>query len=215
MTSDSPARGPVNQKSPDESADAADIVLFFAKDAIAGSASRAAGDDLGLRPAARSRRAGQIERAPGLVSESLPPSREARSGPRGLRGPRPHCTASVPSRRHPPSAISRFLAASAGNLVPPQGDRAAVLTTARQGVSSLHMSVRVLVKNGEPLEKTLRRLRKICNNEGLTRDLKRSAVYEKPSERRRRKARERQKAIRQALKKGKEKGERPRREPKE
>ena len=49
------------------------------------------------------------------------------------------------------------------------------------------MSVRVLVKNGEPLEKTLRRLRKICNNEGLTRDLKRSAVYEKPSERRRRK----------------------------
>ena len=77
------------------------------------------------------------------------------------------------------------------------------------------MSVRVLVKNGEPLEKTLRRLRKICNNEGLTRDLKRSAVYEKPSERRRRKARERQKAIRQALKKGKETGERPRRAPKE
>ena len=58
------------------------------------------------------------------------------------------------------------------------------------------MSVRVLVKNGEPLEKTLRRLRKICNNEGLTRDLKRSAVYEKPSERRRRKERERLKTIR-------------------
>ena len=74
------------------------------------------------------------------------------------------------------------------------------------------MSVRVLVKNGEPLEKTLRRLRKICNNEGLTRDLKRSAVYEKPSERRRRKARERHKAIRQALKKGKEKPERVRKD---
>ena len=81
------------------------------------------------------------------------------------------------------------------------------------------MSVRVLVKNGEPLEKTLRRLRKICNNEGLTRDLKRSAVYEKPSERRRRKARERQKAIRQAGRKGKDRKEkkdkvveRPRRE---
>ncbi len=68
------------------------------------------------------------------------------------------------------------------------------------------------MKNGEPLEKTLRRLRKICNNEGLTRDLKRSAVYEKPSERRRRKARERQKAIRQAGKKGKDRSER-RREP--
>ena len=49
------------------------------------------------------------------------------------------------------------------------------------------MSVRILVKNGEPLEKTLRRLRKICNNEGVTRDIKRSSVYEKPSERRKRK----------------------------
>ena len=70
------------------------------------------------------------------------------------------------------------------------------------------MSVRVMVKNGEPLEKTLRRLRKICNNEGVTRDIKRSSVYEKPSERRRRKERERQKALRQALKKTRERGER-------
>ena len=87
-----------------------------------------------------------------------------------------------------PSAIAGIPPASAGILEgSPQGDRDAVLTTAREGVSYLRMSVRVLVKNGEPLEKTLRRLRKICNNEGLTRDLKRSAVYEKPSERRRRK----------------------------
>lgn len=70
------------------------------------------------------------------------------------------------------------------------------------------MSVRILVKNGEPLEKTLRRLRKICNNEGVTRDVKRTSVYEKPSERRRRKERERVKALRQAVKKSKEKPER-------
>jgi small subunit ribosomal protein S21 len=57
------------------------------------------------------------------------------------------------------------------------------------------------VKNNEPLEKTLRRLRKICNNEGITRELKRSSVYEKPSERRRRKERERRKAMRAAEKK--------------
>jgi small subunit ribosomal protein S21 len=63
------------------------------------------------------------------------------------------------------------------------------------------MPVRVLVKNNEPLEKTLRRLRKICNNEGITRELKRSSVYEKPSERRRRKERERRKAMRAAEKK--------------
>jgi small subunit ribosomal protein S21 len=64
-----------------------------------------------------------------------------------------------------------------------------------------HMAVRVLVKNNEPLDKTLKRLRKICNNEGITREIKRTSVYEKPSERRRRKERERIKAIRSAKKK--------------
>ncbi len=48
------------------------------------------------------------------------------------------------------------------------------------------MAVRVLVKNNEPLEKTLKRLRKICNNEGITREIKRTSVYEKPSEIKRR-----------------------------
>ena len=70
--------------------------------------------------------------------------------------------------------------------------------------------IRVQPKEGEPLEKTLRRLRKICNNEGVTRDIKRSSVYEKPSERRRRKERERQKALRQAGKKKVDRGERNR-----
>ena len=56
--------------------------------------------------------------------------------------------------------------------------------------------VKVQVKSNEPLDKALRRLRKICNNEGVTREMKRSSFYEKPSERRRRKERERLKAIR-------------------
>lgn len=59
--------------------------------------------------------------------------------------------------------------------------------------------IRVQVKEGEPLEKTLRRLRKICNNEGVTRGIKRKAYYEKPSEKRRRKQRERLKTIRLAV----------------
>ena len=59
--------------------------------------------------------------------------------------------------------------------------------------------IRVQVKEGEPLEKTLRRLRKICNSEGVTRGLRRKAFYEKPSERRRRKHRERLKTIRLAV----------------
>ena len=62
------------------------------------------------------------------------------------------------------------------------------------------MAVRVQAKSNEPLEKTLRRLRKICNNEGITREVKRHAYYEKPSERRRRQARERLKTIRLAQK---------------
>ena len=71
--------------------------------------------------------------------------------------------------------------------------------------------VKVQVKSNEPLDKALRRLRKICNNEGITRDVKRAAVYEKPSERRRRKERERIKAMRQAQKKAQKKKGRPRR----
>lgn len=62
------------------------------------------------------------------------------------------------------------------------------------------MTVRVQAKANEPLEKTLRRLRKICNNEGITREVKRHAYYEKPSERRRRRKRERLKTIRLAQK---------------
>jgi small subunit ribosomal protein S21 len=62
-----------------------------------------------------------------------------------------------------------------------------------------------MVKNNEPLEKTLRRLRKICNNEGVTRDLKRASFYEKPSEKRRRKDRERIKNLRKAEKAEKKK----------
>ncbi|MGE0193632.1 MAG: 30S ribosomal protein S21 [Planctomycetota bacterium] len=58
--------------------------------------------------------------------------------------------------------------------------------------------MRVQAKANEPLEKTLRRLRKLCNNEGITRELKRHAYYEKPSEKRRRRKRERIKSIRLA-----------------
>jgi small subunit ribosomal protein S21 len=63
-------------------------------------------------------------------------------------------------------------------------------------MESMNRMVKVQVKPNEPLDKALRRLRRICNNEGVTRELKRAAFYEKPSERRRRKERERLKTIR-------------------
>ena len=58
------------------------------------------------------------------------------------------------------------------------------------------MVIRVQTRDNEPVDKALRRLRKLCNNEGLTRVTKAKAYFEKPSERRRRESRERLKAIR-------------------
>ncbi len=60
------------------------------------------------------------------------------------------------------------------------------------------MVIRVQTRDNEPVDKALRRLRKLCNNEGLTRISKSKAFFEKPSERRRREARERLKSIRLA-----------------
>ncbi|MBI2901938.1 MAG: 30S ribosomal protein S21 [Planctomycetes bacterium] len=42
----------------------------------------------------------------------------------------------------------------------------------------------------ESLEQLLKRFKKACEKEGLTRDIKRTAFYEKPSEVRRRKERQ-------------------------
>jgi small subunit ribosomal protein S21 len=59
--------------------------------------------------------------------------------------------------------------------------------------------IRVQTRDNEPVEKALRRLRKLCNNEGVTRTSKAKSFFEKPSERRRREARERRKAIRLSM----------------
>ena len=57
--------------------------------------------------------------------------------------------------------------------------------------------IRVDARSGEPLEKTLRRFKKQCEKEGLTKDIKKCAYFEKPSERRRRSIRN---SIRKILK---------------
>jgi len=56
--------------------------------------------------------------------------------------------------------------------------------------------IRVQTRDNEPVDKALRRLRKLCNNEGITRTVKAKNYFEKPSERRRREGRERLKSIR-------------------
>lgn len=51
------------------------------------------------------------------------------------------------------------------------------------------MSIRIKSRGGESVEQMLRRFKKLCEKEGLTKDIKRKEFYEKPSERRRRAAR--------------------------
>jgi small subunit ribosomal protein S21 len=48
------------------------------------------------------------------------------------------------------------------------------------------MAIRVKSRNGETVEQMLRRFKKLCEKEGLTKEIKRRAYYEKPSERRNR-----------------------------
>jgi len=48
------------------------------------------------------------------------------------------------------------------------------------------MAIRIKARAGESTEGMLRRFKKMCEKEGLTKDVKRKAFFEKPSERRRR-----------------------------
>jgi len=65
--------------------------------------------------------------------------------------------------------------------------------------------IRLELKQNESLDKAMRRFKKICDREGLTRDMRKHAYYEKPSERNKRKNREaekeRAKAVRMVEKK--------------
>lgn len=51
------------------------------------------------------------------------------------------------------------------------------------------MAIRIKARSGEPVEQMMRRFKKLCEKEGLNKDIKRKQYFEKPSERRRRRAR--------------------------
>lgn len=55
------------------------------------------------------------------------------------------------------------------------------------------MSIRIKSRGNESVEQMLRRFKKLCEKEGLTKDVKRKQYFEKPSERRRREARKSEK----------------------
>jgi len=48
------------------------------------------------------------------------------------------------------------------------------------------MAIRIKARSGESAEQMMRRFKKLCEKEGLTKDIKRRAYYEKPSERKQR-----------------------------
>ncbi|MCA9279041.1 MAG: 30S ribosomal protein S21 [Phycisphaeraceae bacterium] len=48
------------------------------------------------------------------------------------------------------------------------------------------MAIRIKARPGEGPEQIMRRFKKLCEKEGLTKDVKRKEFYEKPSERKRR-----------------------------
>lgn len=49
--------------------------------------------------------------------------------------------------------------------------------------------IKVKARGNESVSQMLRRFKKMCEKEGLTKDIKRTSYYEKPSERRRRRLR--------------------------
>jgi small subunit ribosomal protein S21 len=55
--------------------------------------------------------------------------------------------------------------------------------------------IKVKSRGNETVEQMLRRFKKICEKEGLTKDIKRNSYYEKPSERRRRRQRKSAKRV--------------------
>ena len=55
--------------------------------------------------------------------------------------------------------------------------------------------IKVKSRGNETAEQMLRRFKKMCEKEGLTKDIKRIAYYEKPSEKRRRRARSKPRAF--------------------
>jgi small subunit ribosomal protein S21 len=66
--------------------------------------------------------------------------------------------------------------------------------------------IKVKPRGNESVQQMLKRFKRLCQREGLTREMKRTSYYEKPSERRRRQAR---KAVRKAEKVVPERGAPP------
>ena len=57
------------------------------------------------------------------------------------------------------------------------------------GTGRIYCMLKVKSRAGESVQQMIRRFKKLCEKEGLIRDMKRNAYYEKPSEKNRRRMR--------------------------
>jgi len=57
--------------------------------------------------------------------------------------------------------------------------------------------IKIKAKGNESVQAMMKRFKKMCEKEGLTKDIKRNSYYEKPSERRRRRHRKSMKRVAQ------------------
>jgi small subunit ribosomal protein S21 len=55
--------------------------------------------------------------------------------------------------------------------------------------------IKVKARGNESVEQMIKRFKKMCEKEGLNKDIKRNSYYEKPSERRRRRMRKSQRRV--------------------
>ena len=61
------------------------------------------------------------------------------------------------------------------------------------------MSIKIPINKGTSIEKALKQLKRKMATEGISKEIRKHNYYEKPSERKRRKAKERMRAIRKAI----------------
>ena len=61
------------------------------------------------------------------------------------------------------------------------------------------MAIKVTIRPGEAGERFLQRFKRICSKDGLFKEIKKRSFYEKPSEKKRRRAKEAQRALRKRI----------------
>ena len=96
---------------------------------------------------------------------------------------------------HPPRPLFRSAVAAGGR----RRYTSALVKTPQANKRRLVRMLKVKARGNEPVDLMLRRFKKLCEKEGLIKEMKRISYYEKPSERHRRQLRKAQKRELKAL----------------